>query len=318
MANPTMANVDNVLAYSPQQAIELVSRAGVKKANMRPDKIFLSACSAGALLGFAGACTLSINASPWYADNAPGLLRMIGAIVFPLGLVMIVLTGADLFTGTNMYTAVAALDRRISIWKMLIHWVLCFWGNLAGALFLMAIIFGYGGVFEADPFLSAVQTFVHKKQAVPAFYQIFLKAIGCNWLVCLACYLGMQGRDLASKVIGLWWPIFAFVSLGLDHVVANMFIIPMGIWLDTPDVTVGLYIWKGIIPAALGNMLGGALFCGMYYWWMYSFGEQPIAVDGVYYDSHIAMPTIPDHRRRSKDLEHGQVGSESENRISPM
>lgn len=102
MANPTMANVDNVLAYSPQQAIELVSRAGVKKANMRPDKIFLSACSAGALLGFAGACTLSINASPWYSENAPGLLRMIGAIIFPLGLVMIVLTGADLFTGTNM------------------------------------------------------------------------------------------------------------------------------------------------------------------------------------------------------------------------
>lgn len=97
-----MANVDNVLAYSPQQAIELVSRAGVKKANMRPDKIFLSSCSAGALLGFAGACTLSINASPWYSDNAPGLLRMIGAIIFPLGLVMIVLTGADLFTGTNM------------------------------------------------------------------------------------------------------------------------------------------------------------------------------------------------------------------------
>lgn len=102
-----------------------------------------------------------------------------------------------------------------------------------------------GGVFDADPFRTAVQEFVHKKQAVPAFYQIFLKAIGCNWLVCLACYLGMQGRDLASKVIGLWWPIFAFVSLGLDHVVANMFIIPMGIWVQTPDVTVTLYIWKG-------------------------------------------------------------------------
>lgn len=169
------------------------------------------------------------------------------------------------------YTAVAALDRRITIWKMLIHWFLCFWGNLAGSLFLMAIVFGCmckftlstrvdltdlcvfldGGVFEADPFLSAVQTFVHKKQVVPAFYQIFLKAIGCNWLVCLACYLGMQGRDLASKVIGLWWPIFAFVSLGLDHVVANMFIIPMGIWLNTPDVTVALYIWKGTVSISL-------------------------------------------------------------------
>lgn len=145
------------------------------------------------------------------------------------------------------------------------HWVLCFWGNLAGALFFMMFICGCqytyhrhrhrnlhadlhvadGGVFDAEPFRTAVQEFVHKKQAVPAFHQIFLKAIGCNWLVCLACFLAMQGRDIASKVIGLWWPIFAFASLGLDHVVANMFIIPMGIWVETPDVTVPLYIWKG-------------------------------------------------------------------------
>lgn len=146
---------------------------------------------------------------------------------------------------------------------MFLHWFICFCGNLAGSLFLMAIVFGCtcpclsprssladmsnsdGGVFDTDPFLTAVQNFVHKKQAVPTFLQIFLRAIGCNWLVCLACYLGMQGRDLASKILGLWWPIFAFVSLGLDHVVANMFIIPMGIWLNTPDVTVRLYIWKG-------------------------------------------------------------------------
>lgn len=157
----------------------------------------------------------------------------------------------------------AALHGRLSVWKMLLHWFICFWGNLAGSLFLMAIVFGCtyaslslqrfptdvsisdGGVFDTDPFLTAVQNFVHKKQAVPTFLQIFLRAIGCNWLVCLACYLGMQGRDLSSKIIGLWWPIFAFVSLGLDHVVANMFIIPLGIWLNTPDVTVGLYIWKG-------------------------------------------------------------------------
>lgn len=126
-----LVHVDNILAYTPHQAIEMVSRAGVKKANMPPHKIFLSAvsqkfdlfrpmflalwprrskmliimlsqCSAGALLGFAGACTLTMNASPWLSKNAPGLLRILGAIIFPLGLVMIIFTGADLFTGTNM------------------------------------------------------------------------------------------------------------------------------------------------------------------------------------------------------------------------
>lgn len=244
---------------------------------------------------------------------------------------------------------------------MLVHWFLCFWGNLAGSLFVMAIIFGCtchihgfhlpafplltvscvpdGGVFETDPYLTAAQNFVHKKQAVPTFLQIFLRAIGCNWLVCLACFIGMQGRDLASKIIGIWWPIFAFASLGLDHVVANMFLIPMGIWLQTPDVTVALYIWKGtstsstrrsrlrtrhslpkltsslstgIIPAALGNMIGGAIFCGMYYWWMFIFREPPIRVDGVYYNQQ--RPGLPTVGNDQKDMEQQLRAMEFEQR----
>lgn len=101
-----------------------------------------------------------------------------------------------------------------------------------------------------------------KKQVTPNFYQIFLRGIGCNWLVCLGCMFGMQGRELVSKVAGIWGPIYAFVSLGMDHVVANMTFIPLGILQGTPNLSVGLYIWKGIIPAGLGNIVGGALFCG--------------------------------------------------------
>jgi formate/nitrite transporter FocA (FNT family) len=86
---------------------------------------------------------------------------------------------------------------------------------------------------------------VTKKQVTPAFHQIFLRGIGCNWLVCLACYLAMQAKDVNSKIVAMWWPIFAFVALGLDHVVANMFFMPLGIWLHTPGLSVGLYIWKG-------------------------------------------------------------------------
>ena len=84
-----------------------------------------------------------------------------------------------------------------------------------------------------------------KKAADPEWHQIFLRGIGCNWLVCLACFLGVQAKDLSSKVVGLWLPIFAFVSLGLDHAIANMFFIPLGIWLRTPNLSVGLCIWKG-------------------------------------------------------------------------
>ena len=156
----------------------------------------------------------------------------------------------------------AFIQGRISIWKMLYHWTFCFFGNLAGALFVMAIIFGCksrssppipgsqltpadGGVFDDDPYRANVIAFVTAIQIKPQWHQIFLRAIGCNWLVCLALYLGVQAKDLASKVIGMWFPIFCFVILGLDHVVANMFFIPLGIFLHTPGLDVGLYIWKG-------------------------------------------------------------------------
>jgi formate/nitrite transporter len=228
---------------------------------------------------------------------------MIGALIFPLGLVMIVLTGADLFTGTNMYTAVSVLHGRLPWWKMLLHWFICFWGNLAGSLFTMALIFGWGGVFDADPYKSEVIAYVTKKQVTPDFHQIFLRAIGCNWLVCLACYLAMQAKDLNSKIVGMWWPIFAFVSLGLDHVVANMFFIPMGIWLGTPGVTVGLYIWKGIIPAGLGNIVGGAIFCGGYYWFMFIFQEPEIIVDGAGFVPYEPHAIFGQKRRAHHDVE---------------
>ena len=118
---------------------------------------------------------------------------------------------------------------------MLLHWFLCFWGNLAGALFVMAIIMGCkcaeprppesleancltdGGVFDSGPYRTRAVEFVVDKQVKPQFHQIFLRGIGCNWLVCLACYLVMQGKDLNSKIVAMWGPIFTFVSLGLDH-----------------------------------------------------------------------------------------------------
>ncbi|KAJ5928191.1 Formate/nitrite transporter [Penicillium verhagenii] len=247
-------------SYSVQEVIESVARSGVIKGHTRLDRVFLSSVSAGCLLSFACATALSTNSSPWFAENAPGLIRTIGALVFPYGLCMIILTGADLCTGSFMYTTVAALQRKLPWWKMLAHWVVTFFGNLAGSLFMVAIIFGYGGIFDADPFKSEVITFATKKQVTPDFH---------------------MGRDLASKIMGIWWPIFAFVSLGMDHVVANMTFVPLAIWLKAPEISVGLYIWKGIIPALIGNILGGGVFCGTYYWYMYLLDVNTLSIPGL-------------------------------------
>ena len=129
-------------AYSPKETTEICSRAGVAKANMRIDKIFFSSFMAGCLLAFACAASLSTQSSPWYQDNAPGLIRMVGAIIFPFGLVTIVLTGADLCTGSFMFTTISVLHRRLSVVKMLMHWFITFFGNLAGSLFVMGLITG--------------------------------------------------------------------------------------------------------------------------------------------------------------------------------
>jgi formate/nitrite transporter FocA (FNT family) len=115
---------------------------------------------------------------------------------------------------------------------------------------LLTIPFIDGGIFDSDPYREEIIAFTTKKQITPEAHQIFLRAIGCNWLVCLACFLGVQAKDLTSKVVGMWIPIFAFVALGFDHVVANMFFMPLGIWMGTPGLTVGLYIWKGKITAS--------------------------------------------------------------------
>lgn len=140
---------------------------------------------------------------------------------------------------------------------MLRHWALTFLGNLAGALFIVGIIIGHSGVLSSDALKNEVFAIATAKAVTPAWYQIFLKAIGANWLVCLACFLACCAREFFSKVVAIWWPVFCFVLLGLDHVIANMFYIPMAIFLGHPDITVGYYIWKSMIPAALGNIIGG-------------------------------------------------------------
>lgn len=145
-------------AYTPAEGLEIASRAGAYKARMRVDKIIISSFMAGALLSFAGACYTVINTSSWYTENAPGLIRMYGALIFPFGLVVIVMTGADLATGSFMYTTLSTLHRRTSPWLMLQHWALTFLGNLAGALFIVGIIIGHGGVLSGAAYKAEVIT----------------------------------------------------------------------------------------------------------------------------------------------------------------
>jgi formate/nitrite transporter len=149
----------------------------------------------------------------------------------------------------------AFLHRRVTLIDVGKSWFVSYFGNLAGTLFFMSIITGYGGVFDEIPaYQTAAVNIAMQKAHTPQWHQIFLRAIGANWLVCLAVFLSISARDISSKVIAIWFPTACFVGLALDHVVANMFFIPMGIWCGAP-MTVGYYIWKSMIPTGKHHVL---------------------------------------------------------------
>ena len=123
----------------------------------------------------------------------------------------------------------AFLHRRVTILDVAKNWIVSFFGNLAGMLFFMAIITGYDGVFEeTEVYRQTTITFATQKAYSPQWHQIFLRAIGANWLVCFAVFISISSREIVSKIIAIWWPTATFVALALDHVVANMFFVPMG------------------------------------------------------------------------------------------
>lgn len=274
-------------AFTPAQTTELISRIGAKKARMRLDKMIVNSFMGGMFISIGGALALSTNASPWFQTNAPGLIRTIGAMVFPVGLIMCVLTGADLYTSYCMYSVIAFLHRRCSFLDLTKTWVVSFFANLAGALFAMAVLTGYGGTFESGAYKEEALAFAKAKAVTPEWHQILLKGIICNWLVCMAVFLAVSSREIISKIVSIWWPVFCFVGLGTDHVIANMYFIPLGIFLGAPPpLTVGYYIWKSMIPSLIGNTIGGGLFCGVLYWYLFLAGEEvPIHFDTMPVDT---------------------------------
>ncbi|KAG9240627.1 Formate/nitrite transporter-domain-containing protein [Calycina marina] len=267
-------------AFTPAQTIELISRIGAKKARMRIDKLFINSFMGGALISFGCALSLTTLSSPWFQSYAPGLIKIIAAMVFPVGLIMVVLTGADLFTSYCMYSVVALLHRRCRVLDLVKTWVVSFFGNLAGALFFMMLT-AYAGDFATGDYLDEALAFARKKAVTSEWSQILLNGIICNWLVCTAVFLATSSREIISKIVAIWFPVMCFVGLGADHVIANMYFIPLAIWSGSPaPLNTGYYIWKSMIPSLIGNVIGGGFFNGVVYWYLFLHGTTvPIHFD---------------------------------------
>ncbi|KAI0699534.1 Formate/nitrite transporter [Cytidiella melzeri] len=257
-----------VSTLKPAQVAVVMVEAAIAKHKTRPDKLFMKAVAAGALLSFGGLLSEIIQGgAAGLNENNPGIVKVLGGFVFPVGLVMIVLGGYELLTSNMMVFPMALIKRAVPLWGLPLNWVVVTFGNLVGSLFFAAIITKYSGIVSTDPYKSFAITFALHKAQQPEWHQIFLRGIGCNWLVCIAVWQAAGARETFSKIIAVWFPIWVFVACGFDHVVANMFSVPLGIMFGA-DLTTAEYIRKSLIAAYLGNIVG-ALIVGLPAVYMY-------------------------------------------------
>ena len=236
-------------AYKPAEIAALIETAGVAKAALPLHRMATLAMLAGAFIGFGAAfwCVAMAGADPGFGPH-----RVLGGAVFALGLILVVVGGAELFTG-NALMVMATVDRRIGLGALLRNWGVVWLGNLVGAAGL-ALAFGLSGLLEGPMGEVAARSAAAKAALSPV--EAFVRGALCNALVCLAVWLSFAARTATDKILGVLWPVAGFVALGLEHSVANMFLFPAGLWAGA-DVTaagvVGNLAW-----VTLGNVAGGA------------------------------------------------------------
>jgi formate/nitrite transporter len=254
---------------SPETVIKLAGNNATKKGGYSTNKTLILAFLAGAYIAFGGLLAIIIGGGvPGIAAENPGLAKFFFGAAFPLGLILVVLVGAELFTGNTAYFIPNILNKTQKLSAMLRNWFLVYVGNFVGAIFVAYVIVYLTHLVHKAPFVDSVHAIAIGKTS-HTFLVTFLKGIGANWLVCLALWQGMAAKDTSGKIIAIWWPVMAFVTFGFEHSIANMFFIPLAIF-EGADITWMSFLVKNLIPATLGNIVGGSFFVGTLYWKLYS------------------------------------------------
>ncbi|MEW4370783.1 formate/nitrite transporter family protein [Paenibacillus kandeliae] len=273
--------------YTPQEIMKMSAEVGLKKSKMPVWTVLI--------LGFLGGAFISLGflADIRVIGTAPKELGSIagffGAAVFPVGLMLTLLAGAELLTGNMMTMAAALFSKKIRFSQLVKNWVLVLISNFVGAISI-AYFFGHVvGLTEGD-FLAKTVAIAHAKVS-EGFGEAFVSAIGCNWLVCLAVWLAYGSKDSFGKFAGIWFPIMAFVAIGFQHVVANMFVIPAAIF-GGADITWLQYL-ENFVPVFLGNVVGGSVFVGLAYFLAYRHTMDDVATQGDISQASSAVPNPP-------------------------
>jgi formate/nitrite transporter len=268
-----------VSAREPQEMAQVAVKTGVKKAHRTWDRVLVSSILAGAYIAFGGLVAISVSSGldPATWGTLPTLFT--GA-AFTLGLVLVLIAGSDLATGNMMLVPLSAMRGKLGISDVARNLSLVLIGNLIGALFVAyflavqtGVIGGVGAHGAASLTHDRLAAIALDKATAHTAWQTFLRAVGCNWLVCLAVWMSLAATSVSGKILAIFFPIMAFVAMGFDHVVANMFFLPAAIFAGVPGLDWGDVVRNWLLAGA-GNLVGAVIFVASSYWYLF-LKDQP-------------------------------------------
>ena len=286
------------LVKSPPDAYISFAEKGASNAHLPKRKIFHQSILGGCYVGFGGLISLAIagNLGGMSAAN-PGIAKMAFAALFPVNLLLIVSTSGQLFTGNSATVAAAKFEGFVS-WKDLwTNWAISLSANIVGCAFFAAMAMA-AGIMNPGAQALTISTAVAKTSA--GFVPTLIKAIMCNWMVSMAVFLSGAANDLTGKLVGCWFPISTFVGIGLEHSIANLFILPLALMLGAP-VTLGAVITKNLIPVIIGNGIAGALIVAASY--SYQFGRLGGLQRAIFKEKLANIKRELEYQRKMKDMQ---------------
>ncbi|MCD6239202.1 MAG: formate/nitrite transporter family protein [Thermotogae bacterium] len=268
--------------FSPPQIGENIEGACQRKCQVSFGRLFVLAILAGAYIAFGAELSIMVGHDIGIRMSI-GFAKFLAGSVFSVGLMLVVIAGAELFTG-DCLLAIPAMRCKVSWGALLRTWGIVYLGNFVGSIILVLFMY-YSGLWKVDKNLvGAAALNIANGKVHLSFVEALMRGIGCNWLVCLAVWMAASAKNIVGKIFAIYFPIMAFVASGFEHSVANMFFIPYGIFLKgVPAVidatgkgvaafnglTWGSLLVNNLIPVTIGNIIGGSFFVGMLYWYIY-------------------------------------------------
>ncbi|MEQ1872578.1 MAG: formate/nitrite family transporter [Ilumatobacteraceae bacterium] len=271
---------DSLDALLPAEMAHKAEQVGVVKANLPLRRLVPLGILAGAFIALGANFATVVTAT----GGAPtGATRLLGGVVFSLGLILVVVSGAELFTG-NTLIVIAFAGRKVAAVKLLRNWLVVYISNFVGAIATAALVVWSGQLKAGGGTIGARAQAIAETKGSLEFGQAIASAVLANCLVCLAVWMTLSARTLVDKVVVIVPPIAAFVAAGFEHSVANMYFFPAALlhdaWDSPPTADATHVTWKhflvdNLVPVTIGNIVGGAVLVGLVYWFVYLRVQRP-------------------------------------------